>query len=101
MKLIEKTYDEKPRKGYSLLSEVGITCVNCQVDLLYIIKVLQTNEINKIQVICPRCCEPSFITTIKGKCFTSPGPNMTIKDARTSLEKNYYKTVVELIECQT
>jgi len=97
-------------RGYEDLGEYELNCPNCHIHILSIIKAAESSQIQKFQVICPKCKDESFITTVTGEVYVgSTNEEFVIVDITTSVvespswypgslneEKTYLKHKIEV-----
>jgi hypothetical protein len=84
--------EDRELQGFKLLDSPSIVCPECNTYLLEILKVQSTDYESRIQVVCPKCEEESFITKIQGKIYIAPAPNIQLLDIK--IDKNTYKVKV-------
>lgn len=89
---------EKEKKGYKLLEEIKINCPNCSQPLLTIVKVKESDKINRIQAICPVCDEETYWETIEGEIYIGPAQSVSFANVDTQIINNTHQTLIKVIK---
>ena len=94
--------EEREEKGYKLIKEVTLDCDNCKKSLVNIIKVANSDKVNKFSAVCPICEEKTFVTTVTGEAYGAAAAGFALvnveSDISTKDDKLLIQNVYELVK---
>lgn len=69
------------------LGHVFLECTNCDVSLVDVWIIEETDEVHKIKAVCMECGDGSFYKEVKGKFYIGCTPNSRLHDIKTEEDK--------------